>query len=56
MQTVPDGYHTVTPWVITRDTARLLEFVAEAFGAEELARVPDDSGAIGHASSASGTR
>jgi PhnB protein len=45
---VPAGYHAVTPWIISRDTARLLEFVAAAFGAEELARVVVD-GAIGHA-------
>jgi PhnB protein len=49
MQTVPDGYHAVTPWIIGRDTAGLLDFVKDAFGAEELARVFDDSGAIGHA-------
>jgi len=46
---VPAGYHTVTPWLISRDTARLLDFVTAAFGAEELARIPDDSGGIGHA-------
>ena len=34
---VPEGYHTVTPWIISRDTARLLDFVREAFGAEEIA-------------------
>ena len=24
---VPEGYHTVTPWIISRDTAGLIEFV-----------------------------
>ena len=46
---VPEGYHTVTPWIISRDTAQLLDFVKEAFGAEELARVYVETGAIGHA-------
>ncbi len=46
---VPDGYGTVTPWIISRDTARLLDFVAEVFDATELARVPNDDGTIGHA-------
>jgi hypothetical protein len=23
----PEGYHTVTPWIISRDAARLLDFV-----------------------------
>ena len=46
---VPEGYGTVTPWVVTKDTRRLLEFIKEAFDAEELARVEVEGGAIGHA-------
>ena len=46
---VPEGYSTVTPWIVSRDTARLLDFVARAFGAEELARVELEDGSIGHA-------
>ncbi|MBT2232093.1 VOC family protein [Nonomuraea sp. NEAU-A123] len=47
---VPEGYTTVTPFVICRDTARLIEYVKEAFGAEELGRVTtDEEGHIGHA-------
>ena len=49
VQTVPDGYHTVTPWIISRDTARLIDFVTRAFGAEEIVRVQDENGVIGHA-------
>jgi PhnB protein len=48
VQPVPEGYATVTPWVISRDTARLLDFVRDAFDAVELARV-EYGGAIGHA-------
>jgi uncharacterized glyoxalase superfamily protein PhnB len=46
---VPAGYHSVAPWIVSRDTDRLLAFVREAFGAEELARVLGDDGTIGHA-------
>jgi PhnB protein len=46
---VPEGYRAVTPWIISRDTAVLLDFVKEAFGAEEIARVPNEDGTIGHA-------
>jgi len=46
---VPEGYFTVTPWIVSRDTARLLDFVARAFQAEELGRVELENGAIGHA-------
>ena len=45
----PEGYHTVTPWIISRDTARLLDFVKDAFGSEEIARVHNEDGTIGHA-------
>jgi PhnB protein len=49
IQTVPDGYGTVTPWIIAKDTPALLDFLARAFDATELARVPNDDGSIGHA-------
>ena len=49
MQPIPDGYTAVTPWVISRDTARLITFVKQAFDADEIARVPNEDGTIGHA-------
>jgi len=53
---IPDGYGTVTPWIATKDTARLLDFLKEAFGAEELARVEGAvPGSIGHAETRIGT-
>ena len=45
----PAGYAAVTPWIITDDTARLIGFLSAAFGAEEMARVPNADGSIGHA-------
>ena len=47
--TAPAGYGTVTPWIISGDTARLIEFTVAAFGARELGRVPGPDGRIGHA-------
>lgn len=49
VKSVPKGYHTVTPWIISRDTAKLIDFVVAAFGAEEIARVVGPDGTIGHA-------
>jgi PhnB protein len=46
---IPEGYHTVTPWIISRNAARLIEFLKEAFGAEELGRFTMEDGSIGHA-------
>lgn len=39
MQTTPDGYSTVAPWVVTDDTGASLDFVTHAFDGMELARV-----------------
>ena len=46
---MPEGYFSVTPWIISADTAKLLDFVTRAFDAEELGRVVLENGAIGHA-------
>jgi PhnB protein len=46
---VPDGYTTVTPWIVSRDTAQLIDYVKAAFDAEEIARVIVGDGTIGHA-------
>jgi PhnB protein len=46
---IPEGYGAVTPWVISRDTGRLIDFMTAAFDAVETARVLHDDGTIGHA-------
>jgi uncharacterized glyoxalase superfamily protein PhnB len=46
---VPDGYSSVSPWVISRDTAALIDFAKAAFDAEEMGRMTDEHGVIGHA-------
>ncbi len=49
MEVVPDGYHTVTPWMISAGTTdQLIDFVVGVFDATELGRV-DVGGVIGHA-------
>jgi uncharacterized glyoxalase superfamily protein PhnB len=49
MNVVPEGYHTVTPWLITRgQTAELIDFITAVFDATELGRV-GESPNIGHA-------
>jgi len=46
---IPDGYHTVTPYLIIKDAAKAIDFYKAAFGATELFRMADGSGKIGHA-------
>jgi len=50
MTNVPEGYSTITPWVIVRGAARFLDFLRDVFGAEETARIHNEDGVtIGHA-------
>jgi PhnB protein len=46
---IPEGYGTVTPWIIVKGAAQLIEYVKKAFGATEIARVNNEDGTIGHA-------
>lgn len=48
LATTPHGYHTVTPWMITPDSAALIDFLVDVFEGTELGRV-EVNGAIGHA-------
>ena len=41
---IPEGYHSVTPYLILDDAARALEFYKKAFGAVELMRMPAPGG------------
>lgn len=45
---IPDGYHSVTPYIIVDDAAAALDFYAAAFGATEVFRMPMGN-KIGHA-------
>jgi len=46
---VPEGYHTVTPVLTLDDTAKAIDWYKKAFGAEELARSAGPDGKIMHA-------
>ena len=46
---IPEGYHAVTPFVVVKGAAQFLDFMRDAFGAEEIGRVQGEDGAIGHA-------
>jgi PhnB protein len=46
---VPEGYHTVTPYLIVRDAKRALEFYKKAFGAETRLSMPNPDGRVQHA-------
>ena len=45
---IPEGYHSVTPYLVVDDAAKAIEFYKQAFGAEEKYRLPMGD-RIGHA-------
>jgi PhnB protein len=49
VKAVPDGYHTVTPYLIVHNAAEALEFSSRAFGAVEVMRFAGPNGKIMHA-------
>lgn len=46
---VPNGYHSITPYLTVRGADRLLEFVKKAFGATEVDPPTVNAGVIRHA-------
>lgn len=46
---VPDGYHTVTPYLTVKGVAGLIDFLKQAFDAVETERLPGPDGKVGHA-------
>ena len=48
VKAIPDGYHSLTPYLIIKGAADAIDFYKKAFGATELFRM-DHEGKIGHA-------
>jgi PhnB protein len=46
---IPDGYHTLTPYMTVSDAARAIEFYKQAFGAVERGVMKGPDGKIMHA-------
>jgi PhnB protein len=45
---IPEGYHTITPYLAVEDAERAIEFYKDAFGAEEHLRMPGPDGKVAH--------
>jgi len=46
---IPEGFHTVTPYLIVKGGAAAIEFYKKVFNATELVRMPMPNGKVGHA-------
>jgi PhnB protein len=47
---IPEGYHTVTPYLTVRGAAKLIDFLKKAFGGEQVELFKRPDGGIMHAS------
>jgi PhnB protein len=46
---IPEGYHTLTPYLVVTDVPRLIDFLKSAFHAEERERMTRPDGSVMHA-------
>ena len=46
---IPDGYHSVTPYLIIKGAATAIDYYKNVFGATELFRMAGPDGKVGHA-------
>jgi PhnB protein len=46
---VPDGYHSITPFIVSTDAAKAIEFYQRAFDADVLSRHDMPDGLVAHA-------
>lgn len=49
VQAVPPGMHSLTPHLVCANAAAAIDFYRQAFGAEEIMRLPMPDGKLGHA-------
>jgi PhnB protein len=49
VKAIPEGYHSVTPYLIVSGAADAIEFYRSAFGAREVMRLAQPGGKVGHA-------
>ena len=45
---IPDGYQSVVPYLVVNEAAAVIDFIKRAFGAQELLRMMNPDGTIGH--------
>ena len=49
VQPIPDGFHTVTPYLLVSGVHKLIEFLEQAFGAEATECMDMPDGTVSHA-------
>jgi PhnB protein len=49
VQPIRQGFHSITPYFVVEGAAKMIDFLKQAFGAEELSRIVRPDGRIAHA-------
>ena len=49
VKAIPDGYHSVTPYLIVKGASRAIDFYQKALGAQEIMRFPGPNNTVMHA-------
>ena len=49
VKAIPEGYYSLTPYLVVKGAAEAIEFYTKAFGATEMMRMPGPGGKIMHA-------
>jgi len=52
---IPQGYHTITPYLVIKGAAQAIEYYKKVFGATEVVRMNGPDGKVGHAELQIGT-
>ena len=46
---IPEGYRSITPYLVVKGATRAIDFYKQAFGATEIMRMPGPNGTVMHA-------
>ena len=49
VQPIPEGFHTLTPYLVVEGIPKLIDFLKQAFGAQETFRLTRPDGGVMHA-------
>ena len=49
VKAIPDGYNSLTPYLVCKGAAKAIDFYTKAFGAVETVRMPGPNGQVMHA-------
>ncbi len=49
VKAIPEGYHSITPYLVCKGAAKAIDYYTKVFGAQETVRMPGPEGRIMHA-------